>query len=600
MIDRPNPRPGGAPRAATDIRQEHPHPVVSMNVLRSTIGAALVASAAVPRVLAAQAPEVVPAAMAARPDSARVLHGARLAQAEFERTRYHKLPWSIEQAGGGGANCDERVGRFCLWTDDIDDNWRPPAEAVEVATARVRLIALLDSAAAAFPGDGWVAGQRVRYLVEDHRFDAARKAARECRAEPWWCQALDGYALHFAGDYRAAEQAFAAAKAAMSPVARSEWDELSPAVNDADAKSLDRLPPARRDSAVRTLWWLAQPFWMDEGNDRLTEHYARLVAERMQDRSRNVEGIYWADDLREILIRWGLPSGWERLRPPVGQTEGPVVTHYPPRFEFIPRLSMVLDPLSIRADDWHTGERHSHSLYAPPGMRRLNPLSQQVAVFRRNGQSRVVAAFAMKPDSMPINPQIDAGLVLMRAPDAERHVARAKISGTRGTLQIDAVLEQTLISLETREPLSERTARARFGIDLRRRESHGVSLSDVLLLDHAGARPHTLEEALQAARPGTSVRAGERVAVFWETYGVARTDSVTYSVSLTRRESGARPGATPVRMRFTEAAGADAIAPRALGIAIPRVSPGTYVLHLLARTRSGAEVSTEREITVTR
>src|SRR6185436_207346 len=181
--------------------------------------------------------------------------------------------------------------------------------------ARATLVAALDRAAAATPGDAWIAGQRVRYLVQSGRLADAARAARECRAERWWCLALAGYALHFARDYTAAASAFAAAADAMPPAERRAWDELTPAVTDMDAKALRRMDPAARAAAVRRLWWLADPFWTDVGNDRLTEHYARLVADRFEERARSSEGVFWSDDLSEILVRWGQPTGWERLHP---------------------------------------------------------------------------------------------------------------------------------------------------------------------------------------------------------------------------------------------------------------------------------------------
>ncbi|HVG46423.1 MAG TPA: hypothetical protein VM890_16885, partial [Longimicrobium sp.] len=101
---------------------------------------------------------------AARPDSALVLRGARAAQASFERTRYRNLPWT--ESRGGGGSCDERIGRFCIYHDDTETDWTPPPEPEAVKRARAALVAALDRAAAATPGDAWIAGQRVRYLVQ--------------------------------------------------------------------------------------------------------------------------------------------------------------------------------------------------------------------------------------------------------------------------------------------------------------------------------------------------------------------------------------------------------------------------------------------------
>jgi hypothetical protein len=579
-----------------------------MRLLRSA--ALLALAAASPIDAAAQARVASAALIAARPDSARVLRGARAAQAAFERVRYRHLPWTSE-SGGAGGGCDERVGRFCLWHDDTDLDWNPPPEPEAVRRERADLIATLDEGAAAFPGDAWIAGQRVRYLAEAGRHADALRAARACRAERGWCAALEGYALHFARDYPAAAGAFAAALAAMPPATRREWENLEPALVHGDARALARMEPTARAAALRRLWWLADPFWMDAGNDRLTDHYARLVADGFQDRARNTEGLSWANDLREILVRWGQPSGWERIRPRMGQTpDGGMITHYAPSFEFIPTLAMVRDPFAMRAADWKTEQKGAHSVYAPPGVRRLAALPHQAAVFRRGGMAEVVAAFAMKPDSLAASPVLEAGAVLMRDADAPPVARTERVAGTRGVFRLRAEPAQAVLSIEAREPVSQRAARARFGVDLRRGSTSGIALSDVLLLDRADARPQSLDEAAPLARGSTEFSPGDRIALYWEVYGLAAADSITFTVALARRPPGAARraveslglarGATPVRMRWVEEAAATEVLARSLAVALPRVPPGTYALEVAVRSRSGAVASAIRDITVTR
>ncbi|MBV9109120.1 MAG: hypothetical protein JO306_06925, partial [Gemmatimonadetes bacterium] len=521
-----------------------------MSVARSLTLAVAAAFAVAPVAASAQAARVL-AAERTPADSARTLRTARQAQAAFERTRYAHLPWTNERGNGGW--CDEHIGRFCIWKNDTETDWQPPPEHAEVQRERAELVAALDQAAAASPGDAWVAGQRVRYLVEAGRFADAAHAAAACRAEQWWCAALAGYAAHYAGDYPAAETAFAAALTAMPADEREAWESPSPVLADGDARALRRMPPPERAAMLRRIWWLADPFWTQPGNDRLTEHYARLVADRFQDRAKNTEGIFWADDLREILIRWGQPIGWERVRPLSGMMGGltGVTTHYPPSFELIPTLAMARDPFRIRAADWKTDERDAHSLYAPPGVRRFDPLPHQVAVFRRGSEADVVAAFAMKPDSLPPQPTLEAGVAVMRDPDGAPLVRTVQVQGTRGVLRIAAAPEPTMLSLETRERTSRRAARARFGVDLQRPEDRGVSISDILLLEQPDARPQSLDAAAPLARGSTRVRPGERIAMYWEMYGVAGDDSVTTSLAVVRRSGR---GTAPVRTRWTQAA----------------------------------------------
>ena len=98
--------------------------------------------------------------------------------------------------------------------------------------------------------------------------------------------------------------------------------------------------------------------------------------------------------------------------------------------------------------------------------------------------------------------------------------------------------------------------------------------------------------------------------MFWEVYGLGAADSVTFSLALTRgavggvrrtvESLGLARGVTPVRIRWTEAAGGADVAPRSLAITLPHLPPGDYAIELSARPASGPTVSTAREITIAR
>src|SRR6185503_15238542 len=111
--------------------------------------------------------------------------------ANFERTRRANLPL---ESGGSSGRCDVRVGRFCYWWDDGE--FPPTPEPPKTKAARAALLDRLARGAKRVPGDGWIAGQRVRYLAEDDRALDAVNAARECRAAASWCAALAGFAFH--------------------------------------------------------------------------------------------------------------------------------------------------------------------------------------------------------------------------------------------------------------------------------------------------------------------------------------------------------------------------------------------------------------------
>jgi hypothetical protein len=572
--------------------------------------AALVAVLAAAPLVAQRLPARPAIAAQQRADSARAVREARAAQATFERTRVRNLPWSND-GGRGGTRCDEIIGRFCVWYDEEQDRWTPPPEPAALLQARERLLARLDSAARRAPGDEWIAGQRVRYQVEGGGAREAVAAARECRATRWWCHALEGYAAHAAQQYGAADTAFLAALAAMPRDERRDWLDLQPVIELDDTRALRRMEPAAREAAVRRIWWLADPLWMEPGNDRKTEHYARLVHDRLQDRARTTEGIAWGDDLREIVLRFGRPIGWERIRPDIGQPGGPpslVIHHTPHGREFLPRLDARQPLGAVPPDGERMLNRKARTTYASQQVSQMDTLAHQLAVFRRGDSAVVVAGLALDADSLPPGAVTEAGLVLAES-DSSMRMERSRAPGSTAALKVTVPARTAMVSVEAREVASRRAGRARYALPLER-PAGGMAISDILLLADPAARPATLDEAAPLARPGTRFRAGERVGLFWEVYRDAPgSDSLRLSLSLSRREVGGvrrmaeriglAPSAAPVRMRWTEEPGGAALLARSTTVALPRrLPPGEYLLEVTVQPPRGAPATRSRVLTI--
>jgi hypothetical protein len=549
-----------------------------------------------------------------RADSIRALRLARGAQAEFERMRARHLPWTNQRSSGAG-RCDEVIGRFCLWYDEPETEWTPPPEPEGLVRARTRALERLAEAARRAPGDEWIAGQRVRYLVEAGKKQDARDAARACRASGWWCSALQGYAAHAADAYASADSAFGAALAAMPQRDRREWLDLEPILEADDTRALRRMDPAARDAATRRLWWLADPLWMEAGNDRKTEHFARLVHDRLQDRARTTEGLAWGDDLREIVLRFGLPIGYEKIRPEMWQstTHGGMVVHYASHGrEFLPRLDEKQPFGATPPDGERLTSNRARSSYAPRGISRLDTLAHQVAVFRRGDSAVVIAGLALAKDSLPPSPRTEAGLVLAESDSAPVWMSTAQVAGSTAVLRVTAPPRTAMFSLEARELASRRAGRARYSLPLDRPRAGGMALSDVLLLADPMAHPATLDEAAPLVRPGTRFKAGDRVGLFWEVYRDAPTaDTLRVSLALARRAPGGvrriaeriglAPTAAPVRMRWTEESGGAALLPRSTTVALPqRLPPGEYLLEVTVHPAAGPPVTSTRALTIER
>ncbi len=575
------------------------YPQVIRFLFLAAASAALLGS----EIAAAQAPPVIPE------DSARALRSARSAQGRFEAIRRNHLPWTHSRGGGP---CDERIGRFCLWYGDGTSTWEPPPEPEPVQAARTTLIAHLDAATALFPGDAWVAGQRVRYLIEAERNEDAVVAARECQVDPvWWCLALEGYALHTAAEFAAADSAFAAALEAMPPRERRRWTDLTPLLEHGE-RSYRRLSEVEREAFEERFWWLAKPLYLLPGNDHRTEHYSRHVIDRLQDRARSTEGISWGADLRELLLRYGSPAGWERIRPRSLslQADG-MVTRYPRGSrQFVPLPHFLEDPAAIGPEDWSLDKKRSRTGYAPSYTSSFATLEHQVAAFNRGDSVVVVAAVDLTHDTLFAEvAEAETGLFLLHDEHSAPRVARRMIENGTGSLSLNVAPGPTLMSLEVRAPTERRAGRARYGLRLTAIPPHGVGLSDVLLLGAVDSLPSSLAEAIPAARGSGRVRGGEKIGLYWEVYGVDPNEAFSVTILLTEenrgvlRRLGERLGIVrevhPVRVRWQEAPAQDApILPRSLELEVPEVSPGRYRLELTLTLAGREPLSVSRQVQV--
>ena len=250
------------------------------------------------------------------PDSSDVVSRAREAQSRFERFRRRTLPSTW---GSWGSYCDERVGRMCMRYDEGD--WQMEPEPAAITQAREDLLGELFLAAMMIPGDPWILGQRVRYLSEAERWEEAERLARGCSlSDPGWCDALLGLSLHGARRYVEAEVAFERALEAMDPGEAGRWRDPSVLLQDHGDVLRNPEVPEQADALVARAWLLSDPLLLQDGNDRLTEHYSRYTVARLRADTRTTYGMPWGQDLEELLVRYGWEVGWERTRPGPGES----------------------------------------------------------------------------------------------------------------------------------------------------------------------------------------------------------------------------------------------------------------------------------------
>ena len=106
----------------------------------------------------------------------------------------------------------------------------------------------------------------------------AERVATECGIrDTWWCSALLGYVLHVWTQYIDAETAFRDALAAMPDAERAEWTTPRYIFTRDAEEEFNSASPLERERQWELFWRLSDPLFLLEGNDRLTDHFARWV-----------------------------------------------------------------------------------------------------------------------------------------------------------------------------------------------------------------------------------------------------------------------------------------------------------------------------------
>ncbi len=359
------------------------------------------------------------------------------------------------------------------------------------------------------PGDGWIAGQRVRYLVEHGRPGAAVTAARECGAERWWCIALEAFALHASEDDAAADTLFARALDLMPADERCRWSDLSAVLGD-EAGAYRKLPCEAREARNARIWWLARPLYLRPGNDLRVEHYSRRVMARMLERAATPQATSWGSDREELILRYGWPVYWTRAyRRHTDDAPSSVGHQRSPSWWFF--ASADVPPR------WDLDRERPSARYAPTWVAAFSTIREaQIARFRRGDSVVTVAGFDLSGDTTLAGATPQVGLVV--GTDATTPVVvGGSIAATHGAVAVVSADPPALVSLEAiRE---EARWAARFRGAMADPTAWATSpLSDILLVQAEAATSGVPGPLTTVALPSPVLPAGRPVGVYWEWY----------------------------------------------------------------------------------
>jgi hypothetical protein len=375
-------------------------------------------------------------------------------------------------------------------------------------------------------------------------------------------------------------------------------------------RRFERLSCDERARLARRLLVIGAPLYSVATTDLWTEHLTRLTRARIAERSASPDGEPWANDERELVVRYGWPRWYSRAEPGAMLTTDfrPSITGHDSGmpYYFLP-TARVLDHVSATSrDDWRLDDRTAPAGYAPPFARSVHELPGQIAVFRRGDSALVVAAWDASRDTTLLGRPLQVALVLATDSgvtgigiDSSVHVV-----GRTSTI---ARIDSGLVSLELRAPADKRAARLRIG--LAARDTSMLSLSDLLLYSAPGA-PSTLAEVRDSALASNAVPGSRAIGVFWETYGLGtQGQSVGYALSVQQIGVGwlhraaerlhlADP-TTGLRVQWQEVPRREnGIAGRAVRLDLSRLRSGTYHMELTASIDGRATASSAREIVI--
>jgi hypothetical protein len=518
-----------------------------------------------------------------------------------------------------------------------------PIERARVRAARSVLLDSLEALDKLHPGDAWITGERVRFLIDQDEAREALAVARHCTAGRDWCAQLTGYAFAAAGDFTRADSAYEAAAAAMDAQKRCEWTSAKLLLDDDGRSAYNHLSCDERTAANERLWWVSTPLFSDSVSDRRSEQFSRKVLVELHDALPWDERYDWrsrfgGEAVSEMLVRYGWPAfsayggsqeeadhaGWMTF----WDSTRTATAEYPmDRLHLVPQWRAVTDPFHAPADAWQLNmptlnpEMEPAAQYWPAehyarAAGGILQLSDQTVMLRRDHDILLATASGL-PSKSSLHADT-AAVVLVRTTGPHKVERMAHTSFSRDSvIVVTARIPASPALVGTELPAKQKgelSGRTRFGVDppatLVTLHSGEKAISDPVLLAPNDGPPPGPDNALQFMLGSTHVR-GAKVGVYWETYGYAPGDSVDVAVIITRHETLSKMrrigmflhvahdinGSVAVRWQEPQAGhdswtipGAVPIHARSIRLDLSRIEPGHYIVQVLV-ARKGAPLT---------
>src|SRR3954469_25399859 len=140
------------------------------------------------------------------------------------------------------------------------DNAIPEKSRANTRRERARIIAMLDTAYATWPGNPWVEAQRVRLLIDQREYERAMDAAStECHISQAMCAMLEAHAMRAAGFKAGSDATYSIGMDRMTAGERCGWLDISLLLPYDARDSYSELGCAQRAEINDRFWWLSDP-----------------------------------------------------------------------------------------------------------------------------------------------------------------------------------------------------------------------------------------------------------------------------------------------------------------------------------------------------
>ncbi|MGD2121627.1 MAG: hypothetical protein PVJ76_07775 [Gemmatimonadota bacterium] len=448
------------------------------------------------------------------------------------------LGWQCSGEGGGECMGGDWLRGAC----PRDIGCHPPRET---------LLEFLVETSREYPQSGFVSGQAVFALTRFGNYLGAMQVAEACQSAEWWCEGLRGYVLNRAGRVTESEphlRSFVAGApdSITCRIAdgtyllgkfsqRQHWRVAQPP--QVWEEDWAEQPCEIRRAASDTIWWLADPLFILEGNDRWAEQISRGLEWIWSDEIYNAgRGSDWTGRLwewRRACLTWRGPwDSWEYG--PSSPTRGAwwyrLTSAEAARYHFVPDFGgpgFSHPTWRLLADLHDEGYSPAYGPFfeAQLQLARFRPSDPEKA-----GRMRVATATSVL--GTPIEGAAESAyLILSDAPESFPLQLNAPFNEGRAVFLADAETKPYVTSLEI---LTET------GIGWHREMLEPLAadvpgISDIILYRPFGLQPPDSLLAAASLMLGSTtfdLGNGSQLGLYWEVYGAPADSQVSFELEL--------------------------------------------------------------------